>query len=461
MSFPVSPLALVVEIQVGEVWEDITGYVLTEEDVTISRGRADWAEDVDPGECGFILDNRGGRFSPRNPRSEYFGRLTRNTPVRVGVRYGSAILWRFHGEVSAWPSRWDLSQNMQWAPIKAFGPLRRWRTANTPLKSALQRYILASSPRAYWPLDDGPQTQNARAEVGGNIMYVFIRAGDQDVNMAWAQGSTEPWLEPMAVTPDSASAGEARGYVRGGGKPQSWHMDFVRSGRGGNDYMEMECEGAGTDADPSLWWGLYFNHANSTMAVSARTVGETMSSLGLVGAPISVSAAFQSSPVHVRLSIERVSASSTRWTFHVDGTQRGTGTFALGTRPLVRWRYSWSRPESGDSETVGLGHVTVWEPDQAPPLAAVMSAFRGHPGESAGERMTRVCEEARLPLSFVGAPADTQLVGPQGLVSPLECVQEAARADGGILYESREALSLVYRTSRSRYNRGHVLETSA
>lgn len=39
----------------------------------------------DPGELEFTLNNAGGRYSARNPRSDLYGVLGQNTPVRVGV----------------------------------------------------------------------------------------------------------------------------------------------------------------------------------------------------------------------------------------------------------------------------------------------------------------------------------------------------------------------------------------
>lgn len=455
MSFPASPLALRIEIHLAGVWEDITGYVLTEEDITISRGRADWAADVDPGECGFILDNRGGRFSPRNPRSEYFGRLTRNTPIRVGVQYGSATLWRFHGEVSAWPSRWDLSQSMQWAPIKSFGPLRRWRAASTPLKSALHRHIMASAPRAYWPLTDGPQTQNARSEVGGNIVYATVLEGDSDAQPQWASFDLAAHMEPIAQTPEGVTRGFLRGYVRGNNRPTSFAVDFLRAGMGGFDSFGIELEAAGTDPDHFLHLG--FDHTQKDLIVSLKTITEETGSTVILGGPFAQPAAYTDEPHMFRLAVDRLSASTAQWRVIMDGREVGIGTFALPPRGPVRWGYDYWVPDDQLATTVALGHVVVWDGATAPPPADVLSALAGYAGETAGERIARVSGEAGIPLEFVGDPADTAAVGPQGLAAPLELLGEAARVDGGILYESRESLSLVYRTCRSRYNRGHTL----
>lgn len=51
--------------------------------VTISRGRSAGAQRADAGQCDFVLFNRDGKYSNRNPRSPYFGLLPLNVPVRV------------------------------------------------------------------------------------------------------------------------------------------------------------------------------------------------------------------------------------------------------------------------------------------------------------------------------------------------------------------------------------------
>jgi hypothetical protein len=87
MTFPADPLPILVEIFVNGAWEDITSYVYSRDNgIVISRGRQNEASELEPSSCRFTLDNRDGRFSPRNPNSPYYGSLNRNTQVRVSVR---------------------------------------------------------------------------------------------------------------------------------------------------------------------------------------------------------------------------------------------------------------------------------------------------------------------------------------------------------------------------------------
>ncbi|MFJ1995327.1 hypothetical protein [Streptomyces asiaticus] len=75
-----------VEIQAGGVWTDVTADTFTRrQQVTITPGRADEAARTDPARCQLGLNNKDGRYSPRNPMSPYYGLIGRNTPLRVSV----------------------------------------------------------------------------------------------------------------------------------------------------------------------------------------------------------------------------------------------------------------------------------------------------------------------------------------------------------------------------------------
>lgn len=83
--FPQIQDDLTVEMDLGGTWTDVTSYVYTRDPLTISRGRSDEASQVDPSRLTMTLDNRTGRFSPRNPLGAYYGLIGRNTPVRVST----------------------------------------------------------------------------------------------------------------------------------------------------------------------------------------------------------------------------------------------------------------------------------------------------------------------------------------------------------------------------------------
>lgn len=87
MTFPEDPLDVAVELAADSSgrWIDISEYVYTRDGITISRGRANESTQVEASNCSLTLDNRDGRFSPRNPLSPHYGKIGRNTPIRVLV----------------------------------------------------------------------------------------------------------------------------------------------------------------------------------------------------------------------------------------------------------------------------------------------------------------------------------------------------------------------------------------
>lgn len=92
MTFPQTPLDTQVDLLIDGAWTDITSDVYFRDEIRISRGRANEAGRVDPGRCSLTLNNRAGKYSPRNPTGTYYGKIGRNTPIRVSVNTGTAFL---------------------------------------------------------------------------------------------------------------------------------------------------------------------------------------------------------------------------------------------------------------------------------------------------------------------------------------------------------------------------------
>lgn len=453
MAFPRDPLAVRVEILVDGQWTDITGDVYTREDITISRGRRDEGSAVDPGRCSFVLNNRDGKYSPRNPRSPYFRRIGRNTPVRVSVVHGGKVIPRFFGEISSWPPRWDLSGADVFVPVEAAGILRRLGAGAAPLQSALQRFYMSRSPLAYWPLTDGPDSWTG-ASVAGNggwITRVFSEGGNQ--RPQWAEYDLASWMEPVSRIP-AAERGRLRGTVRRT-TSTSWTVEFIRGGMGGFDSFAVELDNAGHSTD--AWWHFGFDHTQQSLYLSYAELGANSSSTGIVVRDFSVPDAFTADPHLYRLTVN-ASGSSSAYQMWMDGVMLRSGTYNVPPRRVRALSYEWWTPDDGTAEAAGLGHVVLWDTSSAPLPAESLDAFRGHEGEAAGRRIERVCAEAGIPFAAVGDLDNTQPVGPQELTAPLENISSAVLVDGGILYEARDSATLVYRTNRSRYNGGRELE---
>lgn len=85
MTFPTTPRDVRAEMYLNGHWTDVTTdvYGHTRSNIEITRGRSDEGGTAEPSSCGFILNNRSGKYSPRNPVGAYFGQIGRNTEFRT------------------------------------------------------------------------------------------------------------------------------------------------------------------------------------------------------------------------------------------------------------------------------------------------------------------------------------------------------------------------------------------
>ncbi|MFC8442660.1 hypothetical protein ACFUJT_31435 [Streptomyces griseoincarnatus] len=83
MAFPETPLDLRLELLVDGAWATVPTYA--RDRVEVETGRRQLAAVTDPGSLGITINNRAGRYSPRNPLSDLYGKIGRNTPCRLSV----------------------------------------------------------------------------------------------------------------------------------------------------------------------------------------------------------------------------------------------------------------------------------------------------------------------------------------------------------------------------------------
>ena len=91
MSFPTDPRNMLYELQVGAVdWVDVTADTFSLRQYTdMSWGVPGEYSQSSPSNCTFWLNNKSGKYSPRNPLSPIYTKVGRNTPVRVSLAEGA------------------------------------------------------------------------------------------------------------------------------------------------------------------------------------------------------------------------------------------------------------------------------------------------------------------------------------------------------------------------------------
>lgn len=98
MAFPQDPLGTIVQMKINGTWTNVTRYdagtkILTTDGITIIRGAGGLQDKTPPGTCQWVWQDPNGIYNNENPRSPYYGLLSRNTPVRAYIpRTNTALL---------------------------------------------------------------------------------------------------------------------------------------------------------------------------------------------------------------------------------------------------------------------------------------------------------------------------------------------------------------------------------
>ena len=450
-----------VEMFVAGAWVDITGYTMVRDDsgnISITRGIRDEGSQTDPSTCALELDNRDGRFSPRNPTGVYYGLIGRNTPIRISVPDGlGGKSYRLWGEISEWAPNWDTSGTDVWTDVSASGILRRLAQAPAPERSVIYSAItdpLPSSVVAYWPMEDpSGSTTLASALTSGSAMtwtgtptlasYSGFAASDPlpDLTSASLSGGVPKYDDPSATQVRFLAyippAGLAEGKVLCAidqveysfGSPQFWEL-YYSNVDASNSLVLLTCASDGTNL------GALLPH---TLDVRGRL--------------LYVSVELQESGTSITRTVRLKDVASGR-TYSVSDTETLTQLTRVTKIQFGPASRSTIGPGTAFLPGVAVGHATV--ENQITAIDAL--GVRLNPiGETAGRRIQRLCDEEGIAFSWVGDLDDTVPMGAQGKANTLSLVQEAVLADGGMLYENPAVLGLGYRTRASLYNQDPTL----
>lgn len=217
-AFPVSPLGITVELLLNGTWTDITSYVYSRDDISITQGRPNETGQVQPGSLTLTLNNQGGDFSPKNSGGMFYPYIGRNVQIRLSVNSASAngtpySGYRFWGEVSNWPPQWDLSGNDVYVQIQAGGLLRRYVQGGL-VGSCFKRFYIKKSdvttPVAFWSCEEQSNaSQFNNAEPAGSDMTWTGTPG-------LSSCSDFPGVDPIPLISKSIWTGSTGSFSSGG-----------------------------------------------------------------------------------------------------------------------------------------------------------------------------------------------------------------------------------------------------
>ncbi|NEA67554.1 hypothetical protein [Streptomyces sp. SID12488] len=345
---------------------------------------------------------------------------------------------RFIGEISSWPSRWDVSGRDVRVPVEAAGILRRLGQGTKALDSTLRRRIPSYTPLAYWPMEEGAAASRAYSPIAGVAPLTLT-------NATWAGADTLPSSNPLPVL---ASSGTSLPRMHGivpapSPAPTSWAVRYIYRLDTANTTLRtfMRILSTGTVAE---WYIQQRN--NLTRIFGLDTDGATVftqdvaTGTDLYGAWINVRFTATQNGGNVDWVIT--------WT-DVGGDAGNAFASFAGTVGRATGVASPPDGYSADLDGMAIGHISAWPTNTTVAYDRAIDAWAG---ETAGERMTRLAAEETLPLTLYGDPAAQEQVGVQRPDALLTLFEEAGDADGGILYERRESVGLAYRDRNSLYN---------
>jgi hypothetical protein len=453
-----------VELYYAGAWHEVTARdeVYTAQPITISRTGFGTSR---TSKLTLSLKNVDGRYSPRNPNSELYGLIGRNTPIRVML--GDDV--RFTGEVESWPVEWSVTGAVVWSAITAYGIRHRLAVVGSrrPARSALRRAIDADPirPVAYWPLEGGSgslklydtvrnlpteQVDQSAAVAGqsGAVRFGTVVLGDGSDLVANVAGS---WTLGMPIRPAPLGTG-AFAF--------QFTLNYGVEVRSGNSTV------VGLRLDPAIntnhaYWLVYLDETGSghvDVIIADRDFGVVTGPTSLT--TFNAGNVFDGRPRVFEFAGTASGAAGVAWTLKVNDVTVASGTYASGVTGVLNagpWRLG-ALCTAGADAIAAIGHCVAYQ--VASGFTARYLPALGNIGEPAGDRIVRVLAEDGATCTLIDSTAALggELLGPQKIATTLDIVDQAAESDGGILYEDRDALAMTYRTNDSFNNAEIVVE---
>lgn len=349
---------------------------------------------------------------------------------------------RFTGEVPSWPVSWDVSQRDVQTPIEAAGVMRRLQTGAPRLGSTVYRAMTSlTNVVAYWPMEDGTDATEFGSAVGGPPMRYTGTAPQfatyDGFDCSDPIATLDNLTDLRGAVPRYTPTGECQ--VRG--------------------LINVPAAGLTTNSEIiSVNFGpMHFQVRYTTGTAGSLTLrafdGDGTSLL--TDGPWDFSVNGKDLLLSIELTQDGADIDYALATWEVQDNEAGlviTGTVAgqtLGRCTRVQWNTN-----GGVGDGLSVGHTVVQS--EVTGLFDRGDELRGFRGESAYDRIARLCAENGVAFAGVGTQSSTEM-GPQKSGELMDLLREAEAADGGILYEARDQLAIGYRTRRSLHTQEPTL----
>ena len=353
--------------------------------------------------------------------------------------------WRFHGELSSLPVRWNISGDDVIAPVEATGLFRRLRQGNRLLQSPMRRASIvnfeAFAPFGfdiqYWPLEEDRAFTSFGAAYG-TAPFVISGTDVSPSSVDVFRGSKAlPTLGTSSITATVDTYTEPTFGQWSVHWIQSVPADFI----GDNfDYLRI-------DTTDMTWEVRYRDDSGGQLQVRARRgLTNVYASAWIAGANFTGAARrlwldVEQSGANVDVRLVYQGQYDTTASLFSDAAAVA-GSSGRATKITIN--------QNADVPDWAFGHVSL----HATGLSAsyIQPALSGHDGEKAGDRVVRLCQEEGIAARIEGDTTESETMGPQQPGSLMDALQECQATDLGILSESADTLAISYRTRNSMRN---------
>lgn len=355
---------------------------------------------------------------------------------------------RLVGEVPAWPPRRTTSGHVT-VPIAPAGILRRLSSGAKPLKSAAFRSITFNNPDSpileYWPWEDGSEATAITSGLNGGLNGVV--KGDIDLAASSQFASSAPLPTMNGGSVDMS----VRSYTTTGASQVRFFL-AVPSGGITNNAVIMRMACTGTAKTVTLTYTTGGALAVALLDDDNVAIDSTGPiSFDVNGRPMRFSVGLTQVGANVQVTMGSLVPNASFANVLVDtlnGATIGRVTkITLGT-------------SVGMADT-SIGHVTFQR--QETNLFDIVEQLDAYTGETAGNRVVRLCSENGVIGAYNFSPLSSQVtMGPQRIKTLVDLLTECAESDQGFLLEARDALEIQYRSITTMYNQlpGVVLDYS-
>lgn len=351
--------------------------------------------------------------------------------------------YRFAGEISEWPQKWDVTGEDVWVDIEASGVTRRISQGASPIGSALYRGTTRiPTLRAYWPCEDGENatlissahpTSKPMTYKGTPLFAEYEGTFKSSLPIPEVNGST--WQGSVASYTPASPAEIQLQFI----------MHITATGPAdGTCIMRLFCSGTAPR------WDIVYNTGGGLTVNAFDGLNTSILSSG----PWAFAVDGKDLLVVVQLTQNGADVNWGLGTYQVNDPTfglLGTGTQTLAGRTIsVATGIHANPPASAGLADDHIGQISVHSTINA--WTDPYLQINAYTGETAGERLVRLADEEDLAMRHYGSMTESETLGYQTTRTLLETLREAAAADMGFFADARDFVGVQFRPRRTIYN---------